>query len=103
MRSVPIVYSGNAFTVSRPCAYGIHHQDSINQYSDDEYKRHSKYILGRVKCNFFVSIKIPQCRIDELLFQEPTTRISAPNYMENQKAVSEWKFAYIIRNMVIVI
>ncbi len=29
--------------------------------------------------NFFASIKTPEGKVDELLFQEPTTKISAPN------------------------
>ncbi len=59
---------------------------------------------------FFVSIKTPEDSIDEFLFQEPTTKISAPNfkyygffgwrsevrfssfYMENQKAVNLFQF-----------
>jgi hypothetical protein len=62
----------------------------------------------RVREEFY--IQNPQIRIDEILFQEPTTKISAPNskyncsidqkvevrfssfYMENQKAVNLFQF-----------
>ncbi len=78
-----------------------------------EFKNNNFTIIGGTKINRArekIYIQIPQSRIDELLFQEATTKISVPNskyncsfaqksearfssfYMENQKAVNLFEF-----------
>jgi hypothetical protein len=44
-------------------------------------KSDQHYMFSRVREKFY--IQIPRSRIDELLFQEPTTKISAPNSKYN--------------------